>query len=242
MDFSGLFSYGNNNNSSSSMSMYSLLADYSSITSGTYRKLVKAYYAEDSGKSTSSSKSSTEATEAKKDLVSIQSKADALKKSINALMDNGKDSLFNLVEVKDEETGKTSMQYDTDKIYDAVKKLVDDYNSLVGQVGKSDNSSILRKGVTMVGDMVGYAQSLKKIGITVNEDNTMTLDEEKFKKANMKDVQNMFSGNISIGSKLFQKASDIYNLAKNAASSDSLYNRKASYVDTNAGTFYNGLF
>ena len=255
-NFFGVNSYLNSNffnsmlggtGSSGFGSLYSSLGDYSMIRSGAYRTLVKAYYAQESGDTKTTKSSSKETTEkadttAKKGLLETKTKADALKKSADALMERGTDSLFRKVEVKDAETGKVSLQYDTDKIYNAVKKFTEDYNALIGQAGKSNNASILRKGVNMIGDMANYENALKDIGITINSDNTLSIDEKAFKEADMLDVKSMFNGSVSVAAKMYQRASDIYNLSNNAVSSNSLYNSSAGYVDSLSGTLYNGIF
>lgn len=234
-------------------SLYSSLGDYASIKSGSYRTLVKAYYAQQaedvdstsSKKSTSTNssvldKSTTDANTKK--LAEVKNKADSMKDSADVLMERGTDSLFQKVDVKNEEDGTVTKQYDTDKIYKAVKDFVDDYNSLMSEATKSTNASILRKGVGMVTDMAVYEKSLKDIGITINDDNTLSIDEETFKKSDMLDVKSLFNGSVSISSKMYQKASEIYNVSTNAMSSNSLYNSNAQYSNSLTGSLYNGIF
>lgn len=230
-------------------SLYSSLADYASIKNGSYGKLVKAYYAQMSDDDTSTKKTSSTTTKtkekaesdaAKKTLTETKTKSDALKTSAGALVDVGKKSLFTKVDVKDEETGKTTQQYDTDKIYKAVKQFASDYNALIADVGKSSNTSIARKGITLKGEMTARKDMLEDVGITINADNTLTVDEEKFKEADMRDVKDLFNGSHSLGAKVYQKAAEINNLSTSAASSDSTYNKNATYVASYAGTFYNG--
>ncbi|MBO5237650.1 MAG: flagellar filament capping protein FliD [Lachnospiraceae bacterium] len=242
--------------SSGSNNLYSSLSaslgDYAAIKNGSYRKLVKAYYAqqaEETNKSGENNKKSTVNSAYdvlagntnsfdKKPLVELSTKADALKTSSEALMKRGSDSLFQKKEVKDE-TGAITSQYDRDKIFQAVKSFTEDYNALVTQTAKTDNTSILRKGVNMIQNTASYEESLSDIGITINEDNTLSIDEEKFKKADMLDVKSMFNGSVSMTGKVYQKAADIYNLSANAASSNSLYNNNAAYVNALSGTLYN---
>lgn len=228
-------------------SLYSSLADYASIKNGSYGKLVKAYYAQMSDDDTSTKKTSnTKIKEkvqddtAKKSLTETKTKADAMKTSAGALMDVGKKSLFTKVDVKDEKTGETTQQYDTDKIYKAIKQFASDYNALITDTGKSSNTSIARKGTTLKGEMTARKDMLADVGITINADNTLSVDEEKFKEADMRDVKDLFNGSHSLSAKVYQKAVEINNLSTSAASSDSLYNRNANYVASYAGTLYNG--
>lgn len=243
--------------SSSSMfgSLTASLGDYAAIQNGSYRMLVKAYYekeAQDTDKVSKTNKAdrtdkknhsnvktdlftSTE----QKQMAETKTKADALKSSANALMERGTDSVFKKIDVKDETAGITTKQYNTDKIYQAVKKFTDNYNSLVTQTAKTNNTSILRKGVTMIRDMAVYEDALNDIGVTINADNTLSIDEEAFKKADMTDVKSLFNGSVSAAAKVYQKASDIYNLASKAASSNALYNSNASYINSITGALYN---
>ncbi len=228
-------------------SLYSSLADYASIKNGSYGKLVKAYYAQMSGDDTSTKKTSntkvkekTEDDTAKKSLTETKTKSDALKTSAGALMDVGKKSLFTKVDVKDKETGETTQQYDTDKIYKAVKQFASDYNALIADTSKSSNISIARKGITLKGELTARKDMLEDVGITINADNTLSVDEEKFKEADMRDVKDLFNGSHSLSAKVYQKAVEINNLSTSAASSNSTYNKNATYVASYSGTFYNG--
>lgn len=228
-------------------SLYSSLADYASIKNGSYGKLVKAYYAQMSDDKTSTKKTSdtkvkekAEDDTVKKSLTETKTKSDALKTSAGALMDVGKKSVFTKVDVKDEETGKTTQQYDTDKIYKAVKQFASDYNALIADVSKSSNTSISRKGITLKGELTARKDMLADVGITINSDNTLTVDEEKFKEADMRDVKDLFNGSHSLSAKVYQKAVEINNLSTSAASSSSTYNKNATYVASYSGTFYNG--
>ena len=52
-------------------------------------------------------------------------------------------------------------------------------------------------------------------GITINDDNTLSLDETKFKAANMSDLKALFSGSGSLADRVAQKASTLYNQSTN---------------------------
>lgn len=236
---------GSSSTTSGFGSLYSSLADYAALKNGSYGKLVKAYYAQESGDdtstkstSTTSTKTSTVSEATKKTLTETKTKADALKTSAGTLMDVGKQSLFTKVDVTDEETGETTQQYDTDKIYEAVKQFVSDYNALIADVGNSSNTSIARKGITLTGEVTTRKDMLEDIGITINADNTLTIDEEKFKEADMRDVKDLFNGSHSLGAKVYQKAVEINNLATSAASSSSTYSNSATYVASYTGMLY----
>lgn len=253
---------GTNSNNSMFQSLTASLGDYAAIKNGSYRKLVQAYYekqSKETSDTTRANKTENTATDIeqiygatmnggavtdtnKKQMVEMKSQADSLKKSADALMERGTKSLFRKEDVKDSTTGEISSQFNTEKIYQAVKKFAEDYNSLLSKTSESDSNSILRKGVTMIQDMAAYEDSLQELGIQMKEDGTLAIDEEVFKKADMQDVKSMFNGSISVSAKIYQKASDIYNLSANAALSNSLYNNEATYINTLSGTLYNNYF
>ena len=145
-DYSFLFNSLNNSKSNAGGNLFNAinLSEYSSIKTGSYGKLLKAYYAEaeadiaDSKKDTTSSKKNTlkEDTAVEK-LTEVSGNASTLQDSAEKLISRGKDSLFKEKEmtVKDA-VGKESkvMGYDTDAIYKAVKDFTDKYNSFMKSV------------------------------------------------------------------------------------------------------------
>lgn len=254
--FSSMMGTGSSGNILSSF--YSSLGDYAAIRNGSYAKLVKAYYAQqaDDSDKTSAKKSTdvvstdealagvtgtttaNSTSEERKEYATIKTGANALKADASDLLTRGTKSMFRQVDVKDEETGETSKAYDTDKIYNAVKKFTDDYNSLIESAGKALNSSILQKNTSMIRTVASYEKDLETVGITINSDNTLSIDEEKFKAANVVDIKNLFNTSSSLGESVFQSAAEIENLASSAASNNSLYDSSASYSYT-AGSLYN---
>ena len=130
VDFSALFS---GTSDSSSVGNTNMLSDYAAIKNGSYRKLMKAYYAKQdaeklSGKGDTSQK-----------LTLMKTSADSLKKSADALNDS---SLWEKKKIKkkDEKTGEEIEveDYDWDKITKAVKSFVEDYNDVVKEAGESN--------------------------------------------------------------------------------------------------------
>lgn len=243
----------------SSNSMYNTIAssigDYAAIKNGSYRTLVKAYYAKQAGETeevkgankTENKKDSTatvgtnagvSASVEKKTMVELSTKADSLMTSADALMQKGSDSLFRKKEVTNPD-GTTGYEYDTDKIYKAVKDFVDDYNAMISQVAKSDNASVLDKGLDMIEDMATYEKFLQELGITIQEDDTLAVDEDAFKKADMLDAKSMLQGSVSVVGKTYQNAAELERVASSAAKSDSTYTSNATYASALTGALYN---
>lgn len=119
-------------------------ADYNSIRSGSYFKLLDAYYGKNSSDEVKKVVSSTSTSkDDSKTLSKIQSAADSMKDSAEALLQTGSKSLFKEVETKAED-GTTTKGYDTDAIYKAVKQFTSDYNDLLDEASESNTTSILQ--------------------------------------------------------------------------------------------------
>ena len=216
-DYSYLFSGLTGANSSSSSSSPNLLSDYASIKNGSYGKLMKAYYSE--GKSKGSSKASSKETvdnTAVKNLNKVQTATDALKESAEAL-------------TKKENIG-----------YEDVKSFVDNYNSLISAANKVSDKSTVDRATRLVGDTLANYKLLGKIGVTVNEDSTLSVDKDAFEKANKLTVESLFKGTGSYADKISSQASLIKYSADRAVSKAGTYTAKGDYDGTSAtGNLYN---
>lgn len=188
-DYSYLF---NNMQPASTGGTFSL-GDYAAIKNGSYKKLLKAYYAkQDAEKSAISN-------ESMKNSSLVKSSADALKKSANALNNEA------LWEKKED--------YDWDAITKAVKSFVDDYNSVVKLAGNSDSKDVLRNAVWMTGMTEANDNLLSKAGITVGKGNQMELNEDVLKKVDIRTLKTLFTGHNSLADKIATKANSISNAA-----------------------------
>lgn len=204
-DYSYLF---NNMQPTSTGGTFSL-GDYAAIKNGSYKKLLKAYYAkQDAEKSAISS-------DAMKNSSLVKSSADALKKSANALNNEA------LWEKKED--------YDWDAITKAVKSFVDDYNSLVKLAGNSDSKDVLRNAVWMTGMTESNDNLLSKAGITVGKGNQMELNEDILKKADISTLKTLFTGHNSLADKIATKANSISNAA---ARTSGTYRNNGTYSNT----------
>lgn len=214
----------NNTNASQGLS----LGDYAAIRNGSYGKLMKAYYKNQEAEKSEKSESQTKDT--KQNLNLTKSYADSLKKSTATLMDS---SLWEkkTITTKDEKTGesKTTKDYDWDAIKKAVKSFVDSYNSVLSKASDSENNSILRNGVSMVNTTDRTASKLlAKVGITIGEDNKLSIDEEKFKSAKINDLMTLFKGSGSYADQIATRASAISRATENGGG---IYTKSASYSE-----------
>lgn len=206
----------------------SMLGDYSLIKTGSYKKLLKAYYkTQDADKNSTSSSGSVSNEEADSTgtLLNVKSDAESLKNATDALK---KDALYQSTG-QDESGNKV---YDREGIKKAVKQYVSAYNSYLDTAGKVENTGILSRTLRMVKTTSANQSLLSEVGITIGKDNKLTLDETKLDKAHTTTLSSLFEGYGSYGNTVSQKASESYQLANSAAYSNthaSSYTYKGSY-------------
>ena len=221
---SSLFSsLGTGNTNSSSNGMLGInLSDYASIKNGTYGKLMKSYYALDE-ESAKDKKSQNDTDDTDATIRSIKTAADDLKDSAAALYSSK--SLF----AKD-----ANGEYDMEAIYEKVNAFIEDYNAMVGSVGAAETESIAKAGANIVNATSYNVDMLSKLGISVSgADYTLSIDKEKFMKANISDVKTMFSGVGSFAYQVGSKASRVYSMVEDKVSGNGF---KSSRPDSSSST------
>lgn len=207
----GLF----NTSGSSSNSLFSFnFSDYASIRSGSYKKLLNSYYNQ-TGNTNQAVSKIVNNTDAKK-LTGVKSAADDLSESAKALYTKGKGSSF-----EDES--------DRETIDKAVQSFVDDYNDVIDAVDNTDSADVLRKGINLANQTNALSKSLAKVGITVNYDNTLSIDKDALSKASTSDLKSLFSGVGSFAYQVANDASQIGLAAKKQSSGTSLYSNTGAY-------------
>jgi hypothetical protein len=206
-------------------------SDYATIRNGSYSKLLRAYYSDNTSDEVSEAVKTTTSTskDDTKTLARIQSGAEDLKESAQALLETGDKSVFKEVTTTDED-GKTTTGYDTDAIYKAVSSFVKDYNTMLTQGGDSNTKSILSNTKSLVTNTAANKSSLAAIGITIGSDNKLSIDEETFKKADMSKVKSLFNDRGSYGYQTATRASLIESYAKSEAAKSNTYSSSGSYT------------
>ena len=190
----------NNNDNGSGNSLLSSVSDLNMIKSGVYKKAMKSY------------------------LEKVVSSEDSVLESVSG---SGK---------KDSVTSLSNLKSSAQKLYDAtntlkkadysgdkkpedflgnVKNFVDSYNNNLSNTKKVDSYSILQTAVWGTEQMNISEAMLNKVGITIGVDNKLSLDEDKFKEANMSDLKTLFSGSGSLADRVGQKASTMVNQSAN---------------------------
>ena len=228
--FSGLSTSGSG---SSALGNLNFLSDYAAIKNGSYGKLMKAYYAEADVSKEVSKLADKKTTSTSKDdadtLARMEKATDALKESADALFETGKDSVFKDGDMK--------------KVYEAVDAFVKDYNSVLEASDKVNSESVLKKVSNMVNITDNYAKALSGIGVTVNEDNTLSINKDTFMKAGETAIKNLFNKSGSFGYSMSAQASFINFATQTEASKANTYTGKGAYASNyTSGSIFDSLF
>ncbi|NMM65726.1 flagellar filament capping protein FliD [Clostridium sp. P21] len=128
-----------------------------------------------------------------------------ISKTNNISLDNGKVNL-NLKE-STESSIKIAVKNDTNKIKSGIENFLNSYNKFSSDIQNNDLDSNILKSSSSAIKRNEYR--LKNIGITINEDNSLTIDKKKFNDAIENDderVKNVFSGYTGIGNKITNAA------------------------------------
>lgn len=197
----------------------SLLGDYAAIKNGSYGKMMKSYYAKLEKQNAEESGETDRKTAGKiKDSASASAAA-SLYKSASAL---------------------GSLDYDDrseeniNKITDSVSAFVKDYNSLMKSAAKSENTTVQKQAESLYNSYYTNYKLFAKVGITMNSDKTLSIDEDSMKKAladtehgNGATVKTLFGGIGSFADKAVNKASQIY---RAAGDGEAVTSSKAKYA------------
>ncbi len=171
--------------------IYRAAGDGEAVTSS------KAKYAGTSSYTSSASASATKKEDENKTVTDASSAAAA-------------NSLYRSIE----KLGATDMSNSNKSaVYKAFSSFVGDYNDLINNTAKSSNSNVVNQASYLKGIVSSNSSTFSKLGVTVNSDNTLTLDESKFMNADMSSVKKLFSGAYSAAEKMTDKVNSIYRYA-----------------------------
>lgn len=238
-------SINNGRNNATSLGSTDLLginySDYATIRSGSYHKLLKAYYSDatsDAVKDTISNSTSI-AKDDTKTLTRIQSAAESMKDSAEALQNSGSKSVYEKVTTTDDK-GVTTTDYDRNAIYKAVEQFSTDYNELLDKAADSNTTNILRAAKTMVNYSKVNERLLAKVGITIGKDNQLSVDKTVLDKADVSDIKSLFQSRGAYGYQIQTQASLIDSYAKTEATKANTYGNTGVYTyNYNTGELYN---
>lgn len=112
----------------------------------------------------------------------------------------------------------------------SVKSFITAYNNLVESSENIESSSILRREVFMTGRTLTYASHLKKLGIQIEKNNTLSINEVKFEMAEPMEIEEVLKGRLGFAERIGRQASIISNIAENKMNSiNKTYNRNGKF-------------
>ena len=192
---------------------------YSLASDGDYVTSSKAKYAGSTGSYVASSSKKEEDSDTKTSDSKMAASASTLYKSLEKL-------------------SNTTIDNDhKDSAYDALFAFIKDYNALLKDAEKSENTKVTNQ-VDYLKNLVSNNKSaFAKIGITINSDKSLSIDEDKFKEADMSDVKSLFEGTYSFAEKMKDRINQIYRYASSGGSLETqTYTSQGAYTAINAGT------
>ena len=220
-DYSSLFNSLPKKGEDSGNGFTNLATEFNSIRSGSYGKLLSAYYKKMNG-----GDSATEAIQketANRQLVG--GNASSLKSAAKTL------SKMDFTKASEEDSLK------------AIKSFVSSYNSVIDTADDVNSKSILRNAVWMTNITSKSAGLLNELGISVGKDNKLTLDETKWANANTSTKTALFNGRQGFAEKMIYKANQMTNSsAEKASYTASAYKDNGDYTKVNAQSMYEDLF
>ncbi|MGN1083386.1 MAG: hypothetical protein ACI4QX_00150 [Lachnospiraceae bacterium] len=258
-NFSSTLFSGFSTNSATSFT--GLLGEYSQIKNGTYKRLLKTYYnkfnADGTEKTTEKNtparkvKTGSDTRDSAKELTAVSDAATSLQNAASKLaaVKEGSSSLYakkTFVDKLEDGTTTTRTDYDYDTLVKAAKTLVSAYNDTLDSVGTVESSSVQQKTKWVTELAAQYKEELSGVGITMDKDGRLALNEETFRGKDMADLQDFFEGSNSFAGKLARKASGLAGAAElQATRAASAYTATGSSYQAdsmNSGTIFDSLF
>ncbi len=212
----GIFGTSGTAGNSGMNNMFKLAADFSSYNRGGFNVAMNALRNGFSGRvaqntagasASAANASAASGTAEKAQNIKLADSSQSLSEASVALTSTGANSLF-----KADANGN----YDMDALKSAVGDFVNAYNDTRSAVLNSNNAKAISTEVSVVTQTSNMQDQLGKIGITVNSDNTLSLDAEKFASADIGDIKSMFNGT---GSYAYSVGSSAENITSSAVSS-----------------------
>ena len=107
----------------------------------------------------------------------------------------------------------------------------------------SESSGIKKAMGNMTNITDLYTNSLKKLGITVNADKTLTVEDKTFKASEITDIEDTFTGSNSFSKSISSQASFINDAATREAAKANTYTSTGSYSNNfSTGDLFTSLF
>jgi len=246
---------------SSGSSFSGLLGEYNQIRNGTYGRLLKAYYkkynadgstkTETTDKITNKVKKSSDTVDTAKELDTVKESATALQNAAMKLaaVKTGSASLYEkktFVDTKEDGTTSSRTDYDYDTLVKSVQSFVSAYNETLESMGTIESASVQQKTQWMTQATGQFKDEFATVGISVDKDGRLALDEKAFREKDMATLQDFFEGTNSAVGQLARKASNLAAAAElqstKAASAYTSTGSNYAPDSMNSGTLFDSLF
>ena len=231
---------------SSGSSFSGLIGEYNQIRNGTYGRLLKAYYKKFNADGSTKTETTDKITNKGKTSSDTALQNAAMKL---AAVKTGSSSLYEkktIVDTKEDGSTSTRTDYDYDTLVKSVQSFVSAYNETLESVGTIEASSVQQKTQWMTQEMNQYKDELAGVGISVDKDGRLALDEKAFREKDMPELQEFFEGTNSVLGKIARKASNLAGAAElQATKAASAYTANGNNYPTNSmnsGTLFDSLF
>jgi len=234
-----------------------VISDYNTIKTGTYGKLLKAYYAKQKAEGTDVRTNTPNAATAaarqnealKESLSNIKSKTEKLTTSASKLAANDNGATIFDKKLLMQDDGTTTEGYDMDTIYKAVKGFTEDYNKVLEVTANSSTQSLANGARSLTSTTQVMSKQLKKMGITSDKDGMLSIDEDKFKAYDVEKMKKIFNGASSYASTIAQTSARIMGTSSNKLSSiaassygKNTYARNGAYSANDFSSMFNSYF
>ena len=147
-------------------------------------------------KSSETEKSSKITGKKSEEYDSVKKSASSLKASAAVLSETGEDSIF----AKAEESG------DYSDLISLIERFTGDYNSLLESLSDLDTDKSANYSKELKSIISGQSEALQKVGITVDSNGKLVIDEVTLKNADKKELKDLFQGENSVAGKVADKS------------------------------------
>ncbi|MBQ8315223.1 MAG: hypothetical protein IJX95_05735 [Lachnospiraceae bacterium] len=238
-----------------------LIGESNQIRSGSYGKLLKAYYKKfnaDGSTKTDTTDKITDKVKPSSDTVDTAKELDAVKDSATSLQNaamklaavkEGSSSLYakkTIVDTNEDGSTSTRTDYDYDTLVKSVQSFVSAYNDTMESMGTIEAASVQQKTQWMTQVTGQFKEDFAKVGISVDKDGRLALDEKAFREKDMTELQDFFEGTNSAVGQIARKASGLAGAAElqatKAASAYTATGNSYPKDSMNSGTLFDSLF
>lgn len=177
-----------------------MLGDYSSIRNGSYSKLMKKYYSSvvNTGTSTKSSSNVLDEILAERKNPKVSAEVSTANSKLSSAVGSMKSAVSTLQSAGTYEN--TSGGADAaSKTQAALKGYVSFYNAAIESSKKSSMNTVSSNLAAIMTASSENQEALQEVGITINSDGTLSLDEATLKSVDVSKVQELFSTDDALG-------------------------------------------